>query len=348
MARSKATREGSASDILAAIAKDVKHMTTVSDMQEERIVPTILTSYNRATSVGGHPLGCMTLVHGPNQVGKSALALAIIESLRGYGHPTFILDTEFAAEKKWYGAISPRSGFKMSGSLNEAHDDVQSMLDRLRKGKEAGKISEDVGAGFLVDTLTKLLPEELLKKIEDNGPERAFPLQANFVSLWLKSLIPKLYRSGSSMLVVLQERTKMNAKPFEADYKVTGGHSVQYDNRLRLRVYYAKKVKMKATVVGMECRYTVENNKIAGTMMERGIFFTANGRDSDKGLDLVREALAEAEQRGWIDNGRKLMFGKRTFLKAKGKESMLKRLRKEDKLHRDLVAELNRTGGSYG
>jgi len=355
MSRTKSKRPKD-EDYLALVAKDIKNTTLVSEMREERIIPTVLTSYNRATGVGGHPLGCVVLVHGPEQVGKSALAIAILESIRKFGrHPVHIWDSEFAAEKKWYGSISPGSGFKMTASLDEVASDIQSMIDNLQKGKTAGKIPADVGCGFLLDTLKELLPDSVLEKIKKEGPEKSYPIQALFVSNWVKSVIEDLYRSGSTMVIVLQERVKMNAKPFERDYNVTGGRSVQYANRMRARVYYARKVrvdeKKDGDVCGMECRYTIENNKIVGTTFERGIFFTANGKESGTplGLDLVREAYHEAKYRGWVAaSGKSVVIssGKKTLLKTKhGTAGALKVLKKDDEKLMTLVDALNKVKG---
>lgn len=302
MARGK-KGEMSEVDVFKTITKGVEGMTTVDHMEEERIVPTLLTSYNRAMGIGGHPLGCLTLVHGPEQVGKTVLALAIAESLRRHGHPSFIYDTEFAGEREWYSAITPKSGYKRTGDLDEFIGDVQTTIDNLQEGKKAKKkadrIPEEVGCVFVCDTLTKLMPANIIEKVKKDGIDRQYPLQAQWVSMFLRSVIPQLYRSNSSMIVVLQERTNVEAKGNQKKYKVTLGKAVQYDNRVRLRVNYSRKVKVGEKVVGMECHYSVENNKIIGTSYEEATFYTSNGKGGvSKGLDLVREAVEEGKARG--------------------------------------------------
>jgi len=348
----KPRREGATLDALRMVYEGIHDVVPVASMQAEQVVPTMLTSYNRATGVGGHPLGCITLIHGPEQVGKSVLALAIAESLRRAGHPAMVFDTEFAGEREWYSAITPESGYKRVGDLDEVIANVNRMIDNLAKAKAKKLVPEDVGCVFVVDSLTKLLPRSLLEKIESEGVEKQYPLQAQWVSLWSKALVPLLYRSNSSMIIVLQERAALDAtRPGQKQYKVTLGKSVQYDNRLRIRVEYAKKVKRGERVVGMECHYRIWNNKLTGTTFEEGVFYTSNGKgDVPKGLDLVREAVEEAllrkllrsRKRRKIDYMMIEVDGETTFEVRGGKSDVRELLSSDPEEFERFVGILNR------
>jgi RecA/RadA recombinase len=335
-------------DYLKRIADGVEDMMLVSDMEEERVVPTMLTGFNRAVAVGGLPLGYITIVHGPNQTGKSVLALALAESVRKRGHVSMVFDTEFAGEKEWYGAITPRSGYKRTGNLNEMERSIRRMIKNLKKGKAAKKdrIPENIGCCFVIDTMTKLMPEELLKKIDEKGIEKQFPIQAGFVSLWSKWAIPELFRTGSSAIIVLQEREKVDAQAYGKKYKVTLGKTLQYDNRLAARVSSSKKVVESEQVVGFDCKVSVLNNKFAGTTYEEFHLFTSNGFGSvPKGLDLVRDAVEEAKHRGWVtkrDNAVVVKKDKAVLLKVRGGWANLReRLLKDEESLGKLVGALN-------
>jgi len=343
-------------EYLRIVAEGVDNVVTVDHMTEERIVPTMLTAYNRAVGVGGHPLGCVTLIHGPNQVGKSVLAMALTESLRRAGHPGTIFDSEYAGEKEWYSAITPRSGYKRIPNLDELIGDVQRMEENLAAAKKAGKIPEHVGNVYVPDTLTKLLPKKVLDEIRKKGVDKMYPIQAMYFSVWFKSVIPMLEESHSSMIVVLQERSNMDKSgPWDKDHKVTGGHSLQYDNRIRVRVSSIKKIHTgsgdKKKLVGMRSRYIVENNKIVGTSLATGYLYTANGAgDMPKGLDLVREALEEAKEREVLrvakdKKGRKVVRavveGRTAFSVRGGWEDAREALRDDPEKLRVLVDGLN-------
>lgn len=353
MARQRAS--GKAETDLAyfsEVLKGVKGSTTVSEMEEERVVPTMFTSFNRATCAGGMPLGCLTVIHGPEQVGKSAMGLMLVESLRRAGHVPLIVDSEFAAEKKWYSSITPESAFKMTNNMNEVWDDVTGMLKRLDAGKAEGRVPRDAGCIWLLDTVTQFMTNKQIEEMRKSAPDRAYAIQVMFLNEWIKDLVPKLRRSNSTVIAIVQERAKMNAKPFEKDYKMPGGKSLQYMNRMRIRVYYSKKLRRKKVggagpVLGMECRYTIENNKIVGTSYERGVYFTANGRERgvDKGLDLVREAVAEADHRGWLKKSGKsykIKRGSKLLCATKnGEAGLLHKLRTDPDVLCLLVGALN-------
>lgn len=354
MARSK--KKTKKIDALKIVSEGIKGMTLVSHMEEELIVPTLLTGFNRAMGAGGYALGGMTIVHGPNQVGKTVFALIVAESLRRYGHIPVIFDAEYAGEREWYSAITPKSGYKKISDLDLLISHVQKMLDNLAKAKKDKLISKDIGCCFVIDTLTKLMPKEILDKIETEGVSKMFPLQAAWISAWSKSIIPQLYESNSTMLVVLQERTKLGAKPNAKQYKVTLGNAVQYDNRCRVRVPYSSKIKQGEEVVGYECHAILENNKICGTAMNTFKYYTSNGvGDIPKGLDLVREAVEEGKVRGVLKKVKRTVEDKeKSFVQAKfegdekrlflikgGWANVMDKLREDEKLFIGFVDSLN-------
>ena len=58
------------SDVLTMLAGKSRLARRMSDVEDFTSVPTIFRSFNRATSVGGAPLGCTWLIHGPPAAGK--------------------------------------------------------------------------------------------------------------------------------------------------------------------------------------------------------------------------------------------------------------------------------------
>ena len=276
----------------------------MSEMEDVRVVPTLLTGYNRATGRGGHPLGRMMLIHGPNQVGKSGLALTILESLARAGFPCQNLDSEFAAEKRWYSHLCTTPGIldKPVGDLDEVVSDIGMVLANVEKAQREKKMPKEIGAAFVVDTLTKLMPKDILDQIKKEGIDKMYPIQALHISTWMKVVIPMLGRTNSTLVIVAQERTNMDKKGmFDRNWKITMGNALQYDNCLRVRVTGSEKVKEKDHIIGMQCNCEVQNNKIDGTTYSSFSFFTSNGSgDCPIGLDLVMEAAEEAKERGWL------------------------------------------------
>jgi RecA/RadA recombinase len=290
-------------DALKMVTAGIGDLMLVSEMEELVWTPTLLTGYNRATGIGGHPLGRVMVVHGPNQVGKSVFAMIIGESLRRAGHVSKVDEVEWAAEKVWYNLISPESILDRPRTLDDMRDTLNRMLDNLEKAKKARKkaerLPENVGLALIIDTLTMLWPKKILEKVEAEGIDKMYPLKALWITDWMNEVVPRIRRSNSSLILVMQERQNMNKKSkFDKDWHLPGGTAIQYDNCLRVRVTSASKVKRGEIVVGMESKYEVGNNKVDGTTWEKASFFTSNGRgDTPKGLDLVREAISEARRR---------------------------------------------------
>jgi hypothetical protein len=70
------------SDQLAVLLKDVDGVRFLSSKEEASIVRTIFPGFNRASRVGGIPLNCMTLVHGPSKGGKTAFAVGMLTTFQ--------------------------------------------------------------------------------------------------------------------------------------------------------------------------------------------------------------------------------------------------------------------------
>jgi RecA/RadA recombinase len=291
-------------DYFKQVRDGLQGFVQMSELEEVRVVPTILTGYNRATGRGGHPLARLMLIHGPNQVGKSGLALTILESLAQAGFPCQNLDSEFASEKRWYGHLCKTPGIldKSVGDLDEVVSDVGLVMSNVYRLQQADKMPKNVGAAFVVDTLTKLMPADILESIKKEGIDKMYPIQALHISTWMKVIIPQLGRTNSSLICVLQERVNMSARnQFDKQWKMTLGTALQYDNCLRVRVTGSEKVKEKDQIIGMRCNCEVANDKVNGTIFANFSFFTSNGMgDCPIGLDLVMEAAEEAKERGWL------------------------------------------------
>ncbi len=297
----KKLKNGNDLSILKKLVSGVKDLNSLCDMEEEIFVPTIFTSYNRATGIGGQPLRRVMMVHGQEGTGKSVFALGVAESLRRLGHIPIIFDTEHAAEKRWYNELAFGKGImlKMPENFDVLIDDVQKMLDNLKALKEKKEIEQHVGYCFVVDTITKLIPQEAVEKMQEEGVKRGYAIAAMWTSLWFKSLIPQLFRSNSTLLVVTQERENMDKKgPYDLKAKPSGGAALRYDSSLRVRFTGKGKVKEGEVVVGQKNSFTVEKNKVDGLEYAKGVFYTSNGNGSmPVGIDLIREAIEEAKLR---------------------------------------------------
>lgn len=336
--------------------KDKLGFGTVADVQPEVPVRTIFTSYNRATGIGGHPMRRLVLMHGANQSGKSALAMGIAESFRRAGHIPVLFDTEFSAEKRWYNELGLGEGilFRQPGDMDELVKLTQQLFDMLKAARCQKKdpLAASVGYCMVVDTVTKLVPLEVLNKILTEGIGKQFPAQANATSLWMKILIPQLYKLGCTMILVTQERE--NLDQYGPKKKIAGGQAIQFDTSLRIHMTGGEKVhervdldeeKGPKVMVGLEHSFRVEKNKSAGISEEVGTFYTSNGHGrAPLGFDLAREVVEEADCRGCIRAKEKvttLQVGDARVVAKHGKAGIVAKLQGDDELRQRVADELD-------
>lgn len=339
-------------DALSLICSNIENLVTVSNMEEEKFYPTMFTSYNRATGIGGHPIRRVTTIHGPNSTGKSVLAAALAESARQSKMIPVIFEAEWSAEKKWLNNLvgGDGVGLKMPGSLDELFEDVQKMLENLENAKKEGKLDDEVGICFVIDTLTKLIPQEQLDTLVKEGIKKSFPLQAMWISIWTKIIIPQAYRSNSTFILVLQDRKNIGASKFQKQRKQTLGEALLYDASLNIECTHAKHVKSKDKVVATQLHYKLEKNKSDGFTAQEGSFFISTGQDGGGvGLDLEREAIEEGLFRGVLkkvkrDNRSCFIAefdGEELFAIDGGTVNIRKRFLEDRKLFDLYVAKLN-------
>lgn len=334
--------------------KDKLGFETVADVQPETPVRTMFTSYNRATGIGGHPMRRLVLMHGANQSGKSALAMGVAESFRRAGHIPVVFDTEFSAEKRWYNELGMGADilFRQPCDMDELVKLTQELFNMLRAARvqKKDRLAEWIGYCFVVDTITKLVPLDVLAKVLKEGIGKQFPAQANATSLWMKILIPQLYKLGSTMILVTQERENLDAGGYGPKKKIAGGQAIQYDTSLRVHMMAAEKVFEKdeagnKNLVGMAHGFRVEKNKSAGVSGEEGAFYVSNGRGSSPlGFDLPREILEEADRRGCIKTKGKvstLRVGDARVSAAGGSAGLLAKLQSDAELRQRVADELD-------
>lgn len=343
--------------------KDKLGFETVADIAPEQPVRTMFTSYNRATGIGGHPRRRLVLMHGRNQSGKSALALGIAESFRRVGHIPVLFETEYGAEKMWYNELAMGEGIllRKPASMDELVKLTQNLFDMMLSARAQKK---DPLAGwvcycFVVDTITKLIPMDMLSKILKEGIGKQFPGQANAVSLWMKILIPQLYKLGCTMILVTQERENLDSGAHGPKTKIAGGQAIQFDTSLRVHMTGAEKVYEKVAggdgedddkkagklLVGLGHSFRIEKNKSAGVSEEVGTFYTSNGRGSmPLGFDLVREVVDEADYRNCIHTREKvtvLKVGDAKVVAKGGKAGLVAKLQADPALRRQVADELD-------
>jgi hypothetical protein len=191
-------------------------------------VPTIFPQFDVATRVRGYPIQRVVMIHGPSNMGKTTFMLGLGRSFLERGHFYFHVDAEMTTPEPWVqenlGAMADSPKFKAirPHSFEETADAVRTAAEQLSKLRASGQISEDTVALFGIDSLQKLVPKDLLKKLLDpklNKDKNIDPMkgrggmfQAALNTAWMRELIPLLCCSLASRRTPMQGCTRRTTR----------------------------------------------------------------------------------------------------------------------------------------
>jgi recombination protein RecA len=285
-----------------------------------RAVPTRFIQYDRATRVGGHPIERFATIHGPSNHGKTTFCHGLGMSFLQRGHFYLFVDAEMTTPITWLSNLM--SGYEdhpgflalRPDSYEQTVDAVRDFVQRLKVARDAGELEPDTSALIVVDSIRKLVPKDLLKRIQkgadsndkksggvDGMRGRGAMIKAAMNSAWLDELIPLLYHTSTSMAVIARETEG------EGEYDapvVAGGGALIYDASLVIRIQRAAWVKESSAdnspIIGERHRVQIRKTKVAGKddKVVNSYFHTSNGVLIPEGFDQGRDLAELGEKYG--------------------------------------------------
>lgn len=312
-------------EVFTELIGDSKRAIAMSDVDAFQAIRTGITSFNRATTVGGAPLSCVYLVHGPSQSGKTTFLLSMIESFVRAGGLAAFVDAEMAADtKRWFRqlGVDPSKVLYIGRTNVETRDadlgylsyeeiveEVDEFIERYRKAKREGRIGPRTPLLIIIDSISRMVPKSLLKSLAKDGGDALRSgigrIQAQMNSAWLAELGVKVGDEPILLGVIAHEMEAQGAGKYEPDYKVKGGTSIVFDAMMRIRLVHAGRIydaaAEDAEVVGKRHRITIMKNK-HGPDFQTATFYTSNGAGiAPAGFDRTREVVHEAIERGLLE-----------------------------------------------
>lgn len=306
------------------ISANAKTMMTLSEiagfrpagevLENVRAIKTRFPIYDHATKVNGHPLARVAVIHGPSSHGKTSFLHGLGESFIRSGNGYNLIDAEHTTPFNWVKSImgdaanSPLFVADRPRTYEKTVEKVRKMLKAIIDGKKAGNIDPDFTVLFGVDSIRKLVPEGVLKKLtesmkKDNGAGidgyggRAGQIKAALNAAWLDELVPMLSESGCTMCIIARESQNTTTDIFAQDYKMTGGSALEFDSSLIIRVernkYLTKGEGKEQIVFGEQHRLTIRKTKVSKKDGKTtiGYFHTSNGVLSSEGFDRARDVF---------------------------------------------------------
>jgi recombination protein RecA len=327
MARQKlAAAQAAGKDRLAALRKVASRFKSLRPATEAltrvRAVPTIFPQFDVAVGVGGFPIERFSLVHGQSSHGKSKAVLGLCASFLALDHFALYIDAERTTAMDWVETLLGKElanhpGFlaKRPETYEQTIADVREFCLGIAKAKEDEEIPPETSALIVIDSIRKLVPENIWEKIQKDKDgdigRRSAQIKAAMNSNWLDELIPLLEKSGAGMAVIARETEDPDAdiwsKRAGTDYKVGGGAALLYDASLGIRVERAGWVQegegKDRKVYGERHRMTIHKTKVSGRedKVIKAYFHASNGVLVPEGFDRPRDVLELAEQHGVVE-----------------------------------------------
>lgn len=267
------------------------------------IVPTSLPGLNRALKVGGLPTNCIMLVHGPSIGGKTAFGLAVARSFQLLGHIAVFIDAEHSLHPTLVEGCkvdADQLQYIAPLTYEDTTNRVEKIISNFREGRKKKTISENACLLFIVDSMTKLVPESKLKELAKTGKE--YPLNALMNTAWLDKLTPIVGSLPILFMMFAHEKVKIDATMFEKKYTIKGGQALIYDSSVIIRMKEVGKKKRtvdgKPVVVGTIHEGVIEKSKL-DISAEKFRFVMGKGRlGYPVGFDYCEEVIEEAKLRG--------------------------------------------------
>lgn len=344
-------------------------------LREIEAVPTRFLQLDLTTQVGGWPISRVGVIFGPSAEGKTELLLGLGASFLARGHLFGFTDLEHTTPPSWVAklmrGIEQHPGFVALPpglTYEQTAVEVRRFCERIAEARESGEVPPDTTGLVGVDSLSKLMPADILRRISQEAAEegsrargrrqgvdgiggRAGMIKAALNSAWFDELVPLLARTRCA--VALISREDLDEDDVYADNpRIKGGRAVRYESSLLARVTkhdLLEEIGGSKELVGERHIVTIHKSKVAGRMVRRPMaaFHTSNGRAAPEGFWPERDVLEAAEECGVIElRGSHYGFGKRRL--GQGRAGTLLRLGQDQPLLAEIEAAVRasaRPGG---
>lgn len=294
-------------------------------LKRVRAVPTIFLDVDRKLHVGGWPLDRCGMIHGPSASGKTGFMHGLGLSFLRRGHMYCPVDAEMTTPIPWLETLmgehvdNPAFQASRPKSYEQVVDDIRRIANGLAEAREKGKLPPQTSCLFAIDSIRKLVPEDIQARIKKMGAEgnegsidgfggMAARMRAALNAAWLDELVPLMYHTGCSIVFIGREAEDPTAsardRQFGADWKLGGGKALFFDSSVVVRVVHAGYVSIgegkERTVLGDRHLVEIHKTKVAAQQdrTERAYFWTSNGVATPEGFDRARDVLHVGKETG--------------------------------------------------
>lgn len=252
------------------------HRANKSPYRDVQVIPTGYGNLDKVLGCGGVPLRKITEISGQWGVGKSTLALSIVEQAQREKRDCLWADVEYSFEE----AYAAHLGVDCSQLDLIQERFAETVLDEIEAW-----IDEHKNALVVLDSIGGLLPRA---EAEKGAEGKVIGGQAKLIATFCRKVVPMLAINNVGLIVLNHEFTDL----MSGKLMTSGGAKLSYHKSIWLRLKKANKRVMKGEdQVGDIIIAEIRKNKLAGTLKQETELTMIYGEGFLKGADLLQDAL---------------------------------------------------------
>jgi len=286
------------------------------------VIKTGILPLDVALGIGGLPKGRILEIFGPEASGKTTICLSVIAEVQKVGGIAAFVDVEHALDPVWAEIL----GVKLNDLLISQPDTGEQALEIVEALIRSGGV--DI---VVVDSIAALVPRA---EIEGEMGDAQMGLQARLMSQALRKLTGVVSKSKTTILFTNQLRLKIGIM-FGNPETTPGGLATKFYASVRMDVRKIETLKKNNMVYGSRHRVKIVKNKLAPPFKEAEFVINSSGIDRD-------ESIIEAAIGAGIitKSGAFLKMGDRVL--SQGKEQLKETFTQDEKLHKQIIDELEK------
>ena len=255
-----------------------------------------IPSLDYALGIGGYPKGGITMIFGPESVGKSVMGYLAIAEAQKSGKPAAYVDLE--------GSFDPNFAKHLGVDLDQLIiTNPESAEDTSRHAVAFSK--EDSLGITVVDSIGAMASE---RELDEDGKKQAYG-QSGIITHMVKQLVPRIAKSKQVMLLLNQVRDSANRQNLPIVH-APGGHALHHGCAVIIQVKKGgsagvKKVKIEGQLEPVEIGFrpiaTVTKSKVSPPKRnaEWDLYHTTT-EDVEIGIDIVESTVGVALRMGLV------------------------------------------------
>lgn len=279
--------------------KEVIQTLHSGEQEKYAVVSTGSIGVDRATGIGGLPLGRIVEIYGPQAAGKSTLCCHVVANAQKAGLNCAYIDAEHA----WDPSYAQALGVDLDRLAFCQPDFGEQALDVADQLAASGAFSV-----IVVDSIAALTPKAEIDgdMVDGDGKVKSHPgLQARMMGSALRKLNGSASKHNCLLLFVNQLRMKIGVM-YGSPETTPGGESMKFYASMRLDIRRVGGIKQGDAVVGNETRVKIVKNKLAPPFKE-ALLALYYGEGFDRAGEMLD--LAEAQEIITVSGGRYRLNG---------------------------------------